>query len=71
MLKARRKPQKAYPNSDRYGEDGRRLYSAYDAATVARRRGRQAWVKRIRFGGIALAIIAVIAVGIIVGALPH
>ncbi|RVD73351.1 MAG: hypothetical protein E5V62_19085 [Mesorhizobium sp.] len=29
-------PKKEYPNSDRFGEDGRRLYSAYDAASPAR-----------------------------------
>ncbi|MFD1982643.1 hypothetical protein ACFSOZ_08135 [Mesorhizobium newzealandense] len=28
--------KKAYPNSDRFGEDGRRLYSAYDAARAAK-----------------------------------
>lgn len=27
MLKPRRKPPKAYPNADRFGEDGRRLYA--------------------------------------------
>ena len=26
------KPKKAYPNSDRFGEDGRLIYSAYAAA---------------------------------------
>ncbi|PWJ94940.1 hypothetical protein C8D77_1011626 [Mesorhizobium loti] len=29
FLRPRQKPKKAYPNSDRFGEDGRRLYSAY------------------------------------------
>lgn len=38
MLRPRRKPQKVYPNADRFGEDGRRLYSAY-AATL--RKGRR------------------------------
>ncbi len=32
FLRPRPSPKKAYPNSDGYGEDGRRLYSAYDAA---------------------------------------
>lgn len=36
MLKPRRKSQKIYPNADYYGEDGRRLYSVYDGASVAR-----------------------------------
>lgn len=38
MLRPRRKPQKVYPNADRFGEHGRRLYSAY-AATL--RKGRR------------------------------
>ena len=29
ILRPRPKPRKAYPNSDRFGQDGRRLYSAY------------------------------------------
>ena len=29
MKTLRPRPKKAYPNSDRFGEDGRRLYSAY------------------------------------------
>ncbi|TPI35538.1 hypothetical protein FJ414_17810 [Mesorhizobium sp. B3-1-6] len=65
MLKARQKPKKVYPNADRFGVDGRRLYSAYDAAAIARR-PRQIWVKRIRLAAIMLALIAAIAV---VGAL--
>ncbi|KQU83418.1 hypothetical protein ASD99_17320 [Mesorhizobium sp. Root695] len=32
FLRPRQKPKKAYPNSDRFGEDGRRLYSAYASA---------------------------------------
>lgn len=70
MLKPRRKPQKIYPNADRYGEDGRRLYSAYDAATMAHR-GRQIWVQRIRLGVIALAVIATVLAIIVISALPH
>lgn len=31
-----KRSKKAYPNSDRFGEDGRRLYSAYDAGKAAR-----------------------------------
>ncbi|MDX8499872.1 hypothetical protein RFM99_15745 [Mesorhizobium sp. VK4C] len=71
MLKPRRKPQKVYPNADRYGEDGRRLYSAYDGATVARRSGSQVWVRRIRLATITLAIIAAILAVIVISALPH
>lgn len=70
MLKPRRKPQKIYPNADRYGEDGRRLYSSYDAATMVRR-GRQIWVKRIRLGVIVLAVIAAVLAIIVISALPH
>lgn len=55
MLKPRRKSQKIYPNADRYGEDGRRLYSAYDGASVAGRPSRQFWVKRIRLAAIVLS----------------
>ena len=29
ILRPRPEPKKAYPKSDRFGEDGRRLYSAY------------------------------------------
>lgn len=28
-LRPRQKPKKAYPNSDRFGEDGRRFHGAY------------------------------------------
>ncbi|AZO75028.1 MAG: hypothetical protein E5V92_01920 [Mesorhizobium sp.] len=71
MLKPGRKPQKIYPNADRYGEDGRRLYSAYDGAAVARRPGRQLWVKRFRLVAIVLAFIAGALAAIIISALPH
>ncbi|TIW21304.1 MAG: hypothetical protein E5V65_06375 [Mesorhizobium sp.] len=71
MLKPRRKSQKVYPNADRYGEDGRRLYSAYDAAAATRRPGRQVWVKRIRLAAIALTFVAAVLVVIVFSALPH
>lgn len=32
VMQKPKKPNKAYPNSDRFAEDGRALYSAYDAA---------------------------------------
>ncbi|ESY13886.1 hypothetical protein X752_04280 [Mesorhizobium sp. LNJC398B00] len=32
ILRPRSKPKKAYPNSDRFGDDGRRIYSAYAGA---------------------------------------
>ncbi|WP_192252556.1 hypothetical protein [Mesorhizobium caraganae] len=70
MLKPRRKPHKVYPNADRYGEDGRRMYSAYDAATATRRHGRRGWVKRIRLAAIVLALVAA-ALVVIVSALLH
>lgn len=38
ILRPRRKPKKAYPNSDRFEEDGRRIYSAYAPASQPRRR---------------------------------
>lgn len=38
ILRPRRKPKKAYPNSDRFEEDGRRIYSAYAPASHPRRR---------------------------------
>jgi len=70
FLRPRPKPKKAYPNSDRFGEDGRRIYSAYDAATVARP-GRKVWAKRIRIAAIVVAVIAVVLVAIIFSVLPH
>ncbi|RUW67824.1 MULTISPECIES: hypothetical protein [unclassified Mesorhizobium] len=57
MLKLRRKPQRNYPDSDRFGEDGLRLYSAYEAAKV-RQRLQQGGMKRIRAAAIVLAAIA-------------
>lgn len=36
VMQKPKKSQKAYPNSDRFGDDGRRLYSAYDAAKTAK-----------------------------------
>lgn len=71
MLKPRRKPQKVYPNADRYAEDGRRLYSAYDGASVARRPTRRLWVKRLRVAAIVLAFGAGVLAAIVISALPH
>ncbi|RWL16572.1 MAG: hypothetical protein EOR57_27945 [Mesorhizobium sp.] len=34
IFRPRPKPKKVYPNSDRYGEDGRRIYSAYEAKSA-------------------------------------
>ncbi len=70
ILRPRSKPKKAYPNSDRFEEVGRRLYSAYDAATVARPR-RSVWAERIQIAGIVLAVIAVVLAAIVVSVLPH
>lgn len=70
MPKPRRKSQKAYPNADRYGEDGRRVYSAYDAATKAPRAS-AVWAKRMRFAAIVLALVAVVLVVVVFSALPH
>ncbi|TIU01169.1 MAG: hypothetical protein E5W55_01125 [Mesorhizobium sp.] len=74
-------PKNEYPNSDRYGEDGRRIYSSYDAATVdrisgpkatmARRPGPEAWAKRVRLAAIVLAVVAAVLVVIVMSALPH
>ena len=70
FLRPRPKPKKAYPNSDRFEEDGRRIYSAYDAATVARP-GRKAWAKRIRIAAIVIAVTAVVLAAIVISVLPH
>ncbi|MFK0689548.1 hypothetical protein ACFX5Q_15260 [Mesorhizobium sp. IMUNJ 23033] len=59
MLKLRRKPQNNYPNADRFGDDGLRLYSAYEAAKV-RQRLQQGGIKRIRVAAIVLASIAAV-----------
>lgn len=58
MLKLRRKPNN-YPNADRFGVDGLRLYSAYEAAKV-RQRLQQGGMKRIRVVAIVLASIAAV-----------
>ncbi|RWB89231.1 MAG: hypothetical protein EOQ52_12715 [Mesorhizobium sp.] len=71
MLKPRRKPQKVYPNADRFGEDGRRIYSAYDGASVAYRYRRPVWLKRIQLAAITLAFIAAVLLVIVISALPH
>jgi crotonobetainyl-CoA:carnitine CoA-transferase CaiB-like acyl-CoA transferase len=69
MLKPRRKPPKVYPNADRFGEDGRRLYSAYDATTA--RSTRQVWVKRMRLAAIVVALVAAVLVVAVCSVLPH
>ncbi|RJT23900.1 hypothetical protein D3227_38220 [Mesorhizobium waimense] len=70
ILRPRPKPKKAYPNSDRFEEDGRRLYSAYNGTKVARPR-RQYSSKRLRL----VAIVLVLAVGavlvFVMSQLPH
>ncbi|WP_027167860.1 hypothetical protein [Mesorhizobium sp. WSM3224] len=60
-----------YPNADRYGEDGRRIYSAYDATPVPPRSRRQVRAKRIRLAAIVPALIAAVLVVIVMSALPH
>jgi hypothetical protein len=59
ILRPRQKPKHAYPNSDRYGEDGRRIYSAYAANPSRRLRrllptGTATWI-------IAIAVLALVA----------
>lgn len=58
ILRPRPKPNKAYPNSDRYGEDGRRIYSVYTASDekkpVNRRKRRRRMVLRRRIARCAL-----------------
>lgn len=56
FLRPRPKPRKAYPNSDRFEEDGRRIYSAYlgpdpKRRVMARKRKRFAVI----LGGVAVA----------------
>jgi len=62
-------PKKPYANSDRYGEDGRRIYSAYYAATEQRPRP-TARLKRVRLAAVALTLVAV-ALFIIMSAIPR
>jgi hypothetical protein len=52
ILRPRSKPKKAYPNNDRFAEDGRRLYSANDAAkaTMAAEAAKSAFIKAARKG---------------------
>src|SRR5258708_4203199 len=70
FLRPRPKPKKAYPNSDRFEEDGRRMYSAYNAATVASP-GRKLWAKRIWIAAIVIGMIAVVLAAIVISVLPH
>lgn len=57
-LRSRPKPKKAYPNSDRFEEDGRRIYSAYAAADgkkpVNRRKQQR---RRILIAGASIAAV--------------
>lgn len=54
-----------YPNADRYSEDGRRLYSAYDAGEVeARQPERKAVLKLRGLAPIVLVIAAAILIAI-------
>lgn len=49
FLRPRTKPKKAYPNSDRFGEDGKRIYSAYTAADTKRPVNRRKRQRRLMF----------------------
>ena len=74
VTKAR--PKTNYPNADRYGEDGQRLYSTYDAAPppTPRSPGRQerrVQPGRLRLIAIALAFIAAVLIVLVISALPH
>lgn len=60
MLKPRGKPQKGYPNADRFGEDGRRLYSAY-AATLRKGRRKSLMIPVVDLLAGALAAAMVLA----------
>lgn len=55
ILRPRPKPKKSYPNSDRFGEDGRRIYSAYDAARPINRVKRRR--RSLLIGGASLAAV--------------
>lgn len=56
ILRPRQKPKKAYPNSDRFAEDGQRLYSAY-APAAARKAARRRYARTGSAGLIAAAIV--------------
>ncbi len=49
MLAPKKKSKRAYPNSDRFGEDGRRLYSAYAQADGMKRVNRRKRQRRLMF----------------------
>jgi hypothetical protein len=57
ILRPRSKPKKAYPNSDRFGEDGRRIYSAYAPAQGKKpaKRGKRRLVGLL--GGVSVAAV--------------
>ncbi|TIV04348.1 MAG: hypothetical protein E5W04_03980 [Mesorhizobium sp.] len=60
MPRPKRKPQKVYPNADRFGEDGRRLYSEY-AATLRKGRRKSLMIPVIDLLAGALAAAMVLA----------
>ena len=63
ILRPRSKPKKAYPNSDRFGEDGRRIYSAYAAADGKKpvnRRKRQRRLMLIAGASVAAVVSALV-----------
>lgn len=59
ILRPRPKPKKAYPNSDRFAEDGQRLYSAYAPAAARKAARRSILLPRLDLlaGLIAAAIV--------------
>ncbi|TIW17395.1 MAG: hypothetical protein E5V70_00535 [Mesorhizobium sp.] len=56
ILTPRQKPKKAYPNSDRFEEDGRRIYSSY-AAAQGKKRGKRRNLPLAVGGALALALV--------------
>lgn len=63
ILRPRPKPKKAYPNSDRFEEDGRRIYSAYapaDTKKPVNRRKRQRRLMLIAGASIAAVVSALV-----------
>lgn len=68
ILRPRRKPKRIYPNSDRFEEDGRRIYSAYAPASRPRRR---TLVKRLRLAAVVLVVVAAAFAIVVISLLPH
>ncbi|TIS18070.1 MAG: hypothetical protein E5V67_02495 [Mesorhizobium sp.] len=60
MLRPKQKPPKVYSNADRFGEDGRRLYSAY-AATLRKGRRKSLMIPVVDLLAGALAAAMVLA----------